>query len=80
MACAPFATPLSDWWFPTVACDSGSMSSRIIEPGASTFVAAGTPVVTRWTELQKLTDFIVDLVTCTTPAGVDCHFLNRGGA
>lgn len=34
--------------------DSGSMRSRIVDPGASPFQAAGAPVVTRWSELEKV--------------------------
>jgi len=58
--------------------DSGSMKTRVIDDGASAFVAAGAPVITRWSELEKLAAFLVDMVTATTPEGVDVHFLNRG--
>ena len=58
--------------------DSGSMRTRVVAPGASAFAAG--PVVTRWSELERLAAIIVTMVTATTPAGVDVHFLNRPGA
>ncbi len=49
--------------------DSGSMNTRIIEPGMPAFVPAGTASVTRWSELEKLAACVVEMITAATPSG-----------
>lgn len=56
--------------------DSGSMKTRVLPPGGSAVASAG-PVVTRWSELEKLTATIVEMVNSVTGGGLDAHFLNR---
>lgn len=59
--------------------DSGSMNTRIVDPGAAAFAqAASGAVVTRWSELEKLAATAVEMITVTASTGLDVHFLNRG--
>ena len=59
--------------------NSGSMSTRIIEPGGpSAFAATGAPQVTRWSELEKLAALLVELVTATTPEGASWNMIHGG--
>ena len=52
--------------------DSGSMNTSVSDP-----LRPAAPPSTRWAELLRLCGCVVDIVTSTTPAGVDCYFLNR---
>jgi hypothetical protein len=56
--------------------DSGSMATTVVQPGQSPWSMG--PQVTRWGELERLSALLVNMVTSTTPLGLDCHFLNRG--
>jgi hypothetical protein len=56
--------------------DSGSMATTVVQPGQSPWSTG--PQVTRWSELERLAAVLVDMITSTTPEGLDCHFLNRG--
>ena len=71
--------PGSCW--PFVVCvwlRSGSMGTQVIDPDARPL--PGAPKVTRWSELERLAALIVEMVTATTPAGLDAYFMNREGA
>jgi hypothetical protein len=56
--------------------DSGSMATTVVQPGQSPWSAG--PQITRWNELERLSALLVNMITSTTPEGLDCHFLNRG--
>ena len=59
-----------------VCDDSGSMASKVVEPGQDPF--APNPV-TRWAELKKLAAEIIKFVTAINETqGLDLYFLNRG--
>lgn len=60
--------------------DSGSMTSRVVDPGASTFAQAQMGVQrTRWSELEKLAATAVEmLLSAPTSQMLDAYFLNRG--
>lgn len=59
--------------------DSGSMATKVVEPGSAAQQAVGGPQATRWSELEKLASTLVDmLIAAPTAHPVDIHFLNRG--
>lgn len=62
--------------------DSGSMGTTVIDkasPNAAALAAAGMPQATRWSELEKLTATVVDLLNAAPMAEkMDAYFLNRG--
>jgi hypothetical protein len=58
--------------------DSGSMASAVEStsgPGADPYASRPT----RWTEVQRYCNVVVDLVASLDPDGVDVRFLNRPG-
>ena len=57
--------------------DSGSMGSRVPDTLSAPFARGG--LCTRWSELEMLTNTLVDIVTSTTPSGLDVFFLDRPG-
>ena len=59
-----------------VCDDSGSMSSKVVEPGQDPTVVNQ---VTRWSELKKLAAEVIKFVTAINEtSGLDLYFLNRG--
>jgi hypothetical protein len=53
--------------------DSGSMNTKIVEPGAN----ANKIPMTRWMELKKLASVVIEFVTAINEKGLDLYFLNR---
>lgn len=56
------------------------MSQSVIDPGASAFAMAAMGAQrTRWSELEKLTSTMIDmLIAAPTAESLDAYFLNRG--
>ena len=79
-ASADLLSVLSDTKIVLLLDDSGSMSTRVVDPGASAFaLSAGGVQATRWSELEKLTASVVDMLTAApTAEKMDAYFLNRG--
>ena len=57
--------------------DSGSMATRVADPLSAPFARGGP--ATRWSELEMFTVTAVDIITATSPGGVDVYFLDRPG-
>jgi hypothetical protein len=55
--------------------DSASMTNKISEEGTDPFAFKNS---TRWTELKKLTQSLIDFVTPINHRGFDLYFMNRG--
>jgi hypothetical protein len=56
--------------------DSGSMATAVtVPPGADPY----GPRPTRWTEVQRYCNTVVDLAAALDPDGIDVRFLNRPG-
>ena len=64
----PRLQKLSEYEIILILDDSGSMNN----PASKL-----TPYFTRWQELQKITNVIVDIASIFNPNGINVHFLNR---
>ena len=57
--------------------DSGSMGTRVPDTLSAPYARGGP--CTRWSELEMLSHFVIDIVTSTTSSGLDAYFLDRPG-